>query len=177
MWHVTLPACPHTFSFGGTCTSREWHLGVQTKIWGCTFWKSVIGVHTSMASRLIHGNSLYQSIILEIFDPRSFPVPDFDMHLLKVCNFIVSLRLICPFRQLSLLCRHGFNTVSPLVKTCENCFTPFQHGKVVLTTWWNMRSFVTGQLRWMICFRSVTVQVCISARAFGAVRQIRMSDS
>ena len=90
------PACPHTFSFGGTCTLRDWHLGVQAKICGYTFWKSVIGVHTSTASRLIHGNSLYH------YDQRSFLLPEFAFA--KVCNFIVGLRLICSFRQLNLLC-------------------------------------------------------------------------
>ena len=96
-------ACPHTFSFGGTCTPRDWHLGVQAKICGYTFWKSVIGVHTSTASRLIHGNSLYH------YAQRSFLLPEFAFA--KVCNFIVRLRPICSFRQLNLLCRCGFITV------------------------------------------------------------------
>ena len=93
-----IAACPHTFSFGGTCTPRDWHLGVQAKIW-----ESVIGVHTSTASRLIHGNSLYH------YDQRSFLLPEFAFA--KVCNFIVWLRLTCSFRQLNLLCRCGFITV------------------------------------------------------------------
>ena len=30
--HPFLAACPHTFLFGGTCTPRDWNLGVQAKI-------------------------------------------------------------------------------------------------------------------------------------------------
>ena len=93
----------------------------------------------------------------------------------KVCNFIVRLRLICPFRQLFLLCRCGFITVLCFMfYTTRYRFTPFQYGDPVLTTLWNMRSFVIGQHRWIICFRSVSVQVCVSECAFGAVRQIRI---
>ena len=80
-------ACPHTFSFGGTCTPRDWHLGVQAKIWEYNFWKSVTGVHTSMASRLIHGNSLYQSswkiLTLGVFSCR------------KLTCICLSLQLYC----------------------------------------------------------------------------------
>ena len=85
------------------------HLGVQDKIWGYTFWKSVIGVHTSVASRLIHGNSLYQSTWK--FWPAEFSPAWIRHAFAKVYNFIVRLRLICPFRQLNLLCLWGFITV------------------------------------------------------------------
>ena len=151
------------------------HLGAQAKIWGNTFCKSVIGVHTSMVSHLFHGNSLYQSSWK--FWPAEFSPAWIRPAFAKVYNFIVRLRFICPFRQLNLLCRCGFITILRFMffttaKTCEYCFTPFQHGDVVWTTWWNMRLFVIGQHRWIICFRSVSVQVCISACALGAVRQI-----
>ena len=116
-WTSLNPACPHTFSFGGTCTPRDWHLGVQARIWGYTFLKSVIGVHTSMASR--HGNLLYQS------SWKSWPAecsPAWIWHAIaKVYNLMVRLRLICPFRQLNLLCRCGFVTVLCFIffTTCE----------------------------------------------------------
>ena len=75
--------------------------GYKLKFAGTPFWRSVNGVHTSTASRLIHGNSLHH------YDQQSFLLPEFA----KVCNFIVRLRLICSFRQLNFLCRCGFITV------------------------------------------------------------------
>ena len=79
-----IPACPHTFSFGGTFTPRDWHLGVQAKICGYTFWKSVIGVNTSTASR----TSPRKFVILYHYDQRSFLLPEFEMHLLKSATLL-----------------------------------------------------------------------------------------
>ena len=98
----------HIFVWG-YITPRDWHLVVQGKIWGYTFWKSVIGVHTLMASCLIHGNSLYRSSWK--FWPVEFSSAWIRHAFAKVYNFIVRLRLICPFRQFNLLCRCSFITV------------------------------------------------------------------
>ena len=91
MHKLRITACLHTFLFEGTCTPTPgtgiW--GYKLKFKGTTFGsKQLLSYFNGISS---HSQKfIVIPVLLEIFDPQSFPLPDFDMHLLKSATLFSS---------------------------------------------------------------------------------------
>ena len=79
---------------GSTCTPLDWHLGVHAKIWGYKF----LVVSTSNWCSYFGGISPHPQKFIKpdvtIFDPQSFSLTDFDMHLLESATSLSGLDLL-----------------------------------------------------------------------------------